>query len=262
MADLLSEHSSSTVERLIAHLRERALGSLDDPTALYRRLADAIREAIEQRVVAPGSALPGEREMAQRLTLSRATIRSAIELLVSDRVLVRRQGARTSVARPVVKPLASLNGFSEDMRARGFEPGGIWLKREVAAATPAEAMALGLAAGQDICRMVRLRTADGTPLAVERVAVPRTFLPSPDLVEESLYALLDRLGCMPQRALQRIRAASATARDASLLDVERGAPLLLVERRCALADGRIVEFTESRYRGDSYDFIVETSRTG
>jgi GntR family transcriptional regulator len=261
MADTLSAGAPSHVERLVAHLRERALGSLDDPTALYRRLADAIREAIERGVVTPGSALPGERDLAQRLTLSRATIRSAIELLVSDRVLVRRQGARTSVAHPVVKPLATLNGFSEDMRARGFTPGGVWLRKAVARATAAEAAALGLAAGQEICRMTRLRTADGVPLALERVAVPRIFLPSPDLVEGSLYALLERLGCMPQRALQRIRAASATARDASHLEVERGAPLLVVERRCALEDGRIVEFTESRYRGDSYDFIVETIRT-
>jgi GntR family transcriptional regulator len=96
---------------------------------------------------------------------------------------------------------------------------------------------------------------------VERVAVPRIFLPSPDLVENSLYAVLEQRGFMPQRALQRIRAGSASAEDAGYLDIDRGAPLLLVERRCALEDGRIVEFTESRYRGDSYDFIVETSRT-
>jgi GntR family transcriptional regulator len=250
---------SSPVDRLILHL-SRAVGLLDDHTALYRRLADGIREAIETGVIAPGAALPGEREMAQRLSLSRVTIRSAIELLVSERVLVRRHGARTSVARSVVKPLATLNGFSEDMRARGFVPGAIWLRRDVAAATPAEAMALGLSPGQEVCRMMRLRTADGVPLAIERVAVPRAFLPSPDLVQESLYELLDRLGCMPQRALQRIRAGSATEEDAGHLDIDAGAPLLVVERRCALEDGRIVEFTESRYRGDSYDFIVETSR--
>jgi GntR family transcriptional regulator len=250
----------SPADLLIGHLGQ-AVGALDDHTALYRRLADGIREAIAQGVIAPGSALPGERELAQRLSLSRVTIRSAIELLVSERVLVRRHGARTSVARSVVKPLSSLNGFSEDMRARGFEPGGIWLRRCVAVATPAEAMALGLSPGQEVCRLMRLRTADGVPLAIERVAVPSIFLPSPDLVTDSLYAVLDRLGFMPQRALQRIRAGSASAEDAAHLDIDHGAPLLLMERRCALEDGRIVEFTESRYRGDSYDFIVETSRT-
>lgn len=71
---------------------------------------------------------------------------------------------------------------------------------------------------------------------------------------------LARLGALPQRAVQRMRSRPATARDAELLEVEAGAPLLIMERRCFLADGQIVEFTETRYRGDVYDFVLELRR--
>jgi GntR family transcriptional regulator len=64
-------------------------------------------------------------------------------------------------------------------------------------------------------------------------------------------------GLPPVRGAQRIRAGLMSARDAQLLDSRPGAPLLIVERRCFLADGRPVEFTETRYDGESYDFLTE-----
>ena len=57
-----------------------------------------------------------------------------------------------------------------------------------------------------------------------------------------------------------MRSRPATPLDAELLQVDAGAPLLVMERRCFLADGQIVEFTETRYRGDVYDFVLELRR--
>ena len=65
---------------------------------------------------------------------------------------------------------------------------------------------------------------------------------------------------MPQRAIQRMRSRPASQRDGDLLEVEPGAPLLIMERRCFLADEQIVEFSETRYRGDVYDFVLELKR--
>jgi len=121
-------------------------------------------------------------------------------------------------------------------------------------------MALGISAASPIVRMKRIRTADGVPMAVETSAVPTRFLASPDAVGDSLYQALEQAGAMPQRAIQRMRSRPASLGDAQHLQCEPGLPLLVMERRCFLADDQIVEFTESRYKGDVYDFVLELNR--
>jgi len=118
-------------------------------------------------------------------------------------------------------------------------------------------MALNLSPGAGVSRITRLRYAGDEPLAIERSAVPASVLPSPDLLEDSLYELLDRLGGRPKRALQRVRAIGFNAEQAQLLRLPMGSPGLLVERRGFHADGRVIEFSRSYYRGDSYDFLAE-----
>lgn len=245
---------------LIDDIRARLDATANRAAPLYQQLAEAIRGSLADGEGMPGLTLPGERQLAQALDLSRVTVRKAIDCLVAERNLVRRHGARTMVAPRVEKSLSLLTSFSEDIRARGYTPGTVWIDRDTGLATPAEVMALGLAAGQEVCRLVRLRTADGEPLALERSVVPRAFLRAPSLVKTSLYAVLQELGVEPVRAVQRLYAATMTDEDARRLGCQPGDALLVMERRCYLADGRAVEFCQTRYRGDTYDFAVELSR--
>lgn len=242
------------------HLR-RALRTADaGATVLHRKLETGLRAAIADGLLEPGTALPGERELAGTLDLSRATIRKALDSLVADGLLVRRHGARTAVAGRIEKPLASLNSFSEDMRSRGLEPGMIWLHRSVGEASPTEIMALHLSPGAEVCRLHRIRTGSGKPMAFERAVIPRRFLPDPALVATSLYETMEALGCRPVRALQRLRADVATPELARLLEIATGAPLLVAERRCFAEDGSAVEFTGTTYCGERYDFVAELRR--
>ena len=253
---------SAEVEQLIDHLQRRGRLEVDSPTALYKRLEDALRSAIQEGIVPAGAMIPGERELAQRLDLSRVTVRKALKGLVDERLLVQRHGARTSVALRLEKPITVFTSFSEDMVARGRKPGAVWLLREASIADAAEAMALGLSPGVRVCRIHRLRLADTIPMALEYSVIPAEFLPSADLVETSLYVALEQRGCKPVRALQRLRSDIATSDEAHLLQISVGAPVLEIERRCSLENGRVVEFTRSRYRGDAYDFMVELTRRG
>ena len=128
---------------------------------IYRDLAAALRQAITEDVLGTGDVLPGERDLAEAIDVSRTSVRKAIEALVGDGALIRRHGARTAVAGRVEKPLSALTSFSEDMRSRGLEPGMTWISREVGPASPAEIMALHLSVGARVCRLKRLRTGDG-----------------------------------------------------------------------------------------------------
>jgi GntR family transcriptional regulator len=241
---------------LIAELRRSLEGEGED-AVLYAGLARALKRQIGNGMLDEGAALPSERTLSDTLGLSRETVRKAIALLTEDGVLAKRHGSRTTVAGRIEKPLASLNSFSEDMRSRGIAPGALWLMREVGPASPHEVMALNLSPSDLVCRLHRVRTGDGRPIAIERATVPAKYLPDPLMVTASLYEVLDQQGARPVRALQRLRAAIATPEDAGLLDLAVGAPLLVVERRCFTRDNQNVELTETRYCGARYDFVAE-----
>ncbi|MGH8041441.1 MAG: GntR family transcriptional regulator [Rudaea sp.] len=236
----------------------RRLGRHGDARALsYMRLRQALLATLESGGLQPGQALPGERELARRLALSRVTVRKAIAGLVDDGVLTQRHGAGTFVAERIVKSFSRLTGFTDDLRARGLKPRVRFLDRHVGVVTPAEALALHLSPGARVVRLRRLRYAGNTPLALEDTSVPQAVLSDPKAVKQSLYDALERLGCRPVRALQRLRAAALDAGQAALLEMPVGSPVLAIERRAFLGDGRVVEFTTSIYRGDAYDFVAE-----
>ena len=229
------------------------LKSAQDARPMYRKIADGLALALGS-----GQAtLPSERILSEALGVSRVTVRRAVDDLVADGLLARRRGARTVAAGRLEKALATLTGFSDELRGRGIVPGQVWLSREVTLPTSAEVMALGLIAGARVLRLARVRLANGQPIAVERASVPETILSSGEMVDESLYGALAHHGSAPVRGVQRIRAGVMARADAELLQQRPGAPMLIVERRCFRADGMAVEFTETRYNGESYDFVTE-----
>ena len=228
---------------------------------LYQQLQRALRDAIEDNRLAADEALPPERELAEEFGISRITVRKALDALVGEGMLTRRQGAGTFVtARSetrVEKSFSKLSSFSEDMISRGRRPESVWLSRSAGTVTPEAALTLGLSPGSVVYRFNRIRYADGEPMALEYSTVPGFCLASEMSVGESLYEALDQHSARPARALQRLRAILFTGERAKLLGIEDGAPGLLIERRGFLKDGRPVEVTKSYYRGDAYDFVAE-----
>ncbi|MDQ0472286.1 GntR family transcriptional regulator [Labrys wisconsinensis] len=247
------------MSRIIAIFGAEGL-SADDPAPLYLRLQDRIKAAIQRGDLRPLDALPGERDIAEALSVSRVTVRKALSGLVEGGLLKQRQGSGTFVAAPphrVEQALSRLTSFSEDMRLRGLEPTVRWLAREVSLPSPQEAMRLSLSPSETVCRLKRLRLAGGVPMAIELATIPTRHLPDPTLVADSLYAAMTARGVRPVRALQRLSAANLSAEDALLLDVAPGAAALAIERLSYLDNGTPAEFTQSWYRGDAYDFVAE-----
>jgi GntR family transcriptional regulator len=227
---------------------ERARISDGGPAPLYLKLKRLVVDAIAQGTLADQDAIPGERNLARMLGISRVTVRKAFADLVADGVLVQRRGSGTFVAPKAGRiqlPLSRLTSFTD------------WLDRSAALPTPEESLVLALSPGDKVTRLHRLRRADGKPLAIERSSIPHRFLPDPMAVETSLYAALTARGLKPVRALQRLRAVALSKGDADLLGRPEGSPALFTERVAYLADGRVIEFTRSHYRGDSYDFVAE-----
>lgn len=226
----------------------------------YMQLRNRLVDGIAQNVLAPGTPLPPEREIAAITGLSRVTVRKAIQALVEDETITQKQGSGSFVslkAPRIEQSLSRLTSFSEDMSRRGMVATSRWLERGIFMPSPEEVLALALGPDASVSRITRLRLADTRPMAIERAALPTDILPNPTEVETSLYDVLEASGLRPVRALQKISALNLGRDEASMLGVESGAAGLRIERMSYLADGRTAEFTQSLYRGDAYHFVAE-----
>ena len=227
---------------------------------LYVQLRKRIEAGIASGFLAPDMPLPPEREIAAITDLSRVTVRKAIAELVERGLILQKQGSGSFVApaRPrVEQSLSRLTSFSEDMARRGYRSEMDWLERGLFLPSAEEVETLGLAPGDQVARLARLRRADGRPMAIERASLPTAILPNPLAVTRSLYEVLGAAGLRPVRAVQKISAINLGAADAELLGVQPMAAGLRIERVSYLPDGRVAEFTKSIYRGDAYDFVAE-----
>ncbi|HXZ99757.1 MAG TPA: GntR family transcriptional regulator [Candidatus Binatia bacterium] len=224
----------------------------------YSQLREILLDLIESEL-AYDQVIPSERELVDRYELSRMTVRQAINNLVAEGRLYRVPGKGTFVARPKIEMPLRLDSFTEDMRARGLEPGAVDLERRLAPATGQLLRALSLNPGDTVHVITRLRTADSMPMALERSYVPTQVAPGLEIIplaDRSLYQVLEeRFGIVLERGEQTIEAGIVDIADAALLDLRPGSAVLRLRRR-SFAGGRPVEFTVSTYRGDRYQLQV------
>jgi GntR family transcriptional regulator len=230
-------------------------------TPLYLQVYSKIRDQIIAGTLVEGFSLPSERKLAQDLHISRVTLRMALELLEQEELLVRWHGSGTYVAKKrILQPLSSLSSFSDDMRSRGYRPGGSLISLERVRPNPQESLHLALKPTAEIWRIRRLRTADHNALGVEVSSLPcdlvGELLPN-DVDNTSLYALLRARNLKPIRAIQHLRATACEGDIAQLLELSIGAPVLATERITWDDSGKALEYVRGQYRGDRYDFVVE-----
>ncbi len=223
---------------------------------LYTRLQKMMREAITEKRLSSGEALPSEREIANAMGISRVTVRRAIDDLVEEGILTQRQGAGTFVSKRVEQPLNHLKSFTEVMGEQDRVVTSQWLGRSIRIPTTEEQQMLSLSKDDEVVMFHRLRLADMSPMAIEIATLPRKLLDNPFDVDDSLYSILGQKGLRPVKALQRIRAVSLDAERAELLAVPTDFATLYIERVGLLEDDTPIEFTRSWFAGDSYDFVA------
>ncbi|KAF0813122.1 HTH-type transcriptional repressor YvoA [Andreprevotia sp. IGB-42] len=232
----------------------------DSATPLYLQLSHKLAAAIQAGFWRPEEPLPSERHFCDLLGVSRVTARKALDLLYEQGLILRRQGAGTFITPKLEQPLTRLTNLSEMLKQRGFTPGSKWLSREVVPAGNEEVARLNLAPTSHVSRLLRVRTANDTVMAVEETALPHTLVPDPLLIGDSLYEFLSVHRLAVVRALQHIAAINADERLAGLVDVPVGAAMLHLTRVGYRDNGQAVELTHSWFRSDFYDFVVELHR--
>lgn len=215
-----------------------------------------------------GSPVPSERVLAERSGVSRMTARRALDVLEQDGRLQRIVGKGSFVSRPAVSLPLRLTSFTEDITARGMRPSSRVLEQTTIPADGVLAEHFDVTAGEAILRLVRLRLADGAPLAIERSHLRASAVPgleALDLEHESLYAALERdYGIRFDAGEQSIRAGNATPIDAEVLGIDAGAAVLELVRT-SIMRGTVIERTTSIYPGSRFELsaaIAPVSATG
>lgn len=228
------------------------------PVPLYFQILTRIEQAILDERLPAGSRLENEISLANRLGISRPTIRRAIQELVDKGLLVRRRGIGTQVVHGKVTRNVELTSLFEDLERSGQKPSTKLLSTEIGKADAHIAELLTVPLGSPVLHIRRLRSADGVAISILENTLPEEFadLDLGLLSKHGLYQLLRTRGVNIRVAKQRIGARAANASEAELLDLSRGGPLLTMERTAFDQSGRAVEWGTHCYRPDLYSFEV------
>jgi GntR family transcriptional regulator len=236
----------------------------NSPIPIYFQLVEQIKGCIETGELQPGDALPPEREYAEKYKISRMTVRQAFTQLVNEGYLYRLQGKGTFVAeRKIEQPLQGLTSFTEDMKARGMEPGSELIHFEIVPASNQVATQLSISEYAPVYEIKRIRLADGVPMALETNYISANIVKglTEQIVMQSLYAYIEgHLNLMIDYASQTIESSIASQNEAKLLKIKKGSPVMLIQRSTFLKDGTPVEFVKSVYRADRYKFMIQMKR--
>jgi GntR family transcriptional regulator len=222
----------------------------------YQEIADDLRQRARQEPA--GSVLPSEAAMSTEYGASRVTVRRALELVRDEGLIAARQGFGWFVAtEPVQQSLESLGTIESQVEGLGkLSERKI---EEFAFEAPPERVQRLLQVDQ-VLRVKRVNLADGEPFARVTVWCPEALgarISRADVAEASFHDLLDiGLG----GAEQTIGAVLASSRDAELLDVPEGAPLLSCVRTTRSVDGEPVLYSEHRFPAHRTEFLVELPR--
>jgi GntR family transcriptional regulator len=226
---------------------------------VYRRLADEI----EGGVLRPGDRLPSERRLCDELGVSRATVRRAIEELVTDGLIAGRGRGSFVTGNALAEPRGALMSLSELGRSRGLVASARVLAAGVRPATIDESEMLGIAPGAALFALRRLRMLDGLPISLDGNRVPLRLapsLPEADFTAASLYEILEAGGHRPVRADYDVEARGADADEAELLELEVGQPVLFTTTVAFDEGSQVVDIGRTVYRADRYRFQATLMR--
>lgn len=228
---------------------------------LYAQVKQLLVQRLIDKTWTPGMGLPSENQLAAELKVSQGTVRKALDEMAAEKLVVRRQGRGTFVAEHTQEQALFHFFRLVDLDDQRKLPNSDVLSTENAAASELECERLGLNPGEPVTRIERLRHLDGKAVIYEILSVPVLLIA--DLAEKqplpnSLYSLYQRdYGLSVLKAVERVRAVSASTPEAKHLGVKRGSPLLEIERTATALDGRAIELRVSRCNTEHHRYMVE-----
>lgn len=227
---------------------------------LYKQVYDLLMDRLVSGVWKPSESLPSEQALAMELGVSQGTVRKALNNLVAEKLLERRQGKGTYVAEHTHESsFFRFFHFSEPGQD-SLIPDTTMISVGRRASTVRERACLNLSPKTQVAEMIRLRSLKGKPTIYETITQPLSVFPNIDKLEShpnALYTLYqEKYGVSISEVKEELRAVKAPARAAKALQLDTGSPVLLVERSSMSIDGRTVEWSCSYCRTSDFVYSV------
>lgn len=226
------------------------------PVPKYHRVKETVSARIADGTWPPGALLPAEPDLCEEFGVSRITVRKAIGDLVHEGKVQTVQGKGTFVAIPKIgeRFVQRAFGIFEDMERRGMRLSTEVLRQEVIPASVEVAAGLGIRAGDRVHLIVRRRSVEGEQILISTTYIPEALCPGllhEDLSTGSLFRLLrDNYGMKIGRGERSLEAVAADQWQARMLDLALASPLLRLDSKAFLPDGRAFEYSQTFQRGD------------
>jgi GntR family transcriptional regulator len=235
----------------------------------YHQIKESLKALITSGELKPGDMLPSELALSEQLGISRLVVHRAYRELVTEGLLIRKRAKGTFVAPPIKRSYTvtgPLFSMTENLSADALEPSNRILVQEVIPAIEEIRNELKLPEGAQVIHLRNLRLAKQLPFAIEEMYLPGDRFPALanlDLNDCSVYVTLEELyDAHPQEALDLITAGSATAQEAGLLGINKGAPVMRLKRISTDRLGLTVEYSKVVFHADRYQFVARMQRTG
>lgn len=228
------------------------------PVPAYFQLKNLIRDKIENGEYAPGELIPSERELSEKLAISRMTVRQALNQLVQEGALTREKGRGTFVSKNKIVQ-RNIMSFSDLVRQRGMTPRTDVLLFETIVPDHEVQQLLELQPDEKVYHLKRLRIADDTPIGIEENFIPVRYCPGFDRLDHarSLYSLMkEEYGHDVHHIDNVVEASAPTAEEARLLHSNARVPLLRISGVNHTSAGMKLYHERAAYLSNQYRYAI------
>lgn len=234
---------------------------------LYKEVKNRLMRGLVAGEWKPGGAIPSEWQLADRYRVSVGTIRRAVDELVAERIVQRRQGSGTYVSTHTEDH--QLYNFFHIVGADGGRepPVHELLSFRAARADREAAQRLGIARGDPVHRIQNVLRLAGEPAIFDEITLPAASFP--DLTRPlfaaragTIYGLYQaRYGINVVRISERLSAARASALQAAALRLRVGDPVLVIKRVAYAYHDTPVEYRVSCVNTGRHEYLSDLWKT-
>lgn len=230
--------------------------------SIHIQLQSIIKDMIECGELKEGDVLLPEREICKEQEVSRMTVNKAINALVSEGILYRKQGKGTFVAQKKKKyQFNNVKGFTEVMKSRGIDIKTDIIKFEILNPDDIIMEKLGITdKRENVYKIKRIRYVENEPFGYEIAYIPEKVcggMTKGMLDDNSLYKILENeYGYKVARVEQIIDPIQVDTKVSEKLQCEKGRLALSIQRTSYTEDEKIIEYTVTIIRSDKYQYEI------
>lgn len=229
------------------------------PIPVYFQLKNLIEKDIKSGKLKTGDSIKTEQEYCQEHCISRMTVRQALKELENEGLIIRERGRGSFVSHLKIEQ-EGLMSFTEMAKEKNMVPSTIVVSFGLIKIDQI-AEKLNLNPKEDIYELIRIRSADSIPVAVEKVYLPLKMVPdfnTKDLTGSLYKILTEDYGITSLSSKTSFSSIMASEELKKQLKIKEDMPLLKLENICY--SPKLGYYEISYYRSDYFKITVNLNK--